>query len=316
MTLETVLFVNQFFYLTSHPLPIKGLKDQLEKTMKKRISILFLLLLVFGLAFSFGSRQSKTLVPDPKIDEASGICASRKHPGILYAQNDSGGEPAVFVIDKTGKTLGKFNLDGVKNRDWEDIAISSGPDKNHHYIYVGEIGDNGARYSSIFIYRFKEPNFPKEEGFDLTVKDIDRIEIIYEDGARDAEALFIHPKTLNIYIISKREEQVGLYEVSYPYSLTDKNTARKLTTLPLSWVTAADISFDAKKIILKNYTSVYQWKLKKNQSIAEAMQGKMQHLSYEIEPQGEAICYDHKNKGYFCLSERSEDKPLYLYHYK
>ena len=41
---------------------------------------------------------------DSHIDEASGICASHEHPGIIYTHNDSGGnDHRIYAIEaKTG----------------------------------------------------------------------------------------------------------------------------------------------------------------------------------------------------------------------
>ncbi|MDD2331466.1 MAG: hypothetical protein PHI68_02305 [Candidatus Cloacimonetes bacterium] len=284
--------------------------------MRKRILILLFIVLAFSLAFTLGSELETVLITDPTINEASGIAASISKPGILYTHNDSGGKNAVFVMDNHGSFKGSYILETVKNRDWEDIALSKGPRKKHDYIYVGEIGDNGGRHKTVYVYRFPEPDLPKTANFEERITEFDRIQIIYEDGPRDAEALFVNPNTLDIYIISKREDQVGVYEVKYPQSTSGLNTARKIITLPLSWITAADMSPNGDQIILKTYTAVYKWDVKKKQSVAEALQGKMSSLPYQLEPQGEGICFDHKGDAYYTLSERSKDKPLYLYYYK
>ena len=57
--------------------------------------------------------------------------------------------------------LGKFDLEGIDQHDWEDITMLeyNGVD----YIYVGDIGNNydghcrGINYEDMAIYRFPEP---------------------------------------------------------------------------------------------------------------------------------------------------------------
>jgi sporulation protein YlmC with PRC-barrel domain len=38
-------------------------------------------------------------VSNTDLDEASGLCASRQFPGILYTHNDKGGQNRIFAID-------------------------------------------------------------------------------------------------------------------------------------------------------------------------------------------------------------------------
>ena len=45
-------------------------------------------------------------VTDTHVREASGLCASHEHPGIIYTHNDSGGnDHRIYAIEaKTGKS--------------------------------------------------------------------------------------------------------------------------------------------------------------------------------------------------------------------
>ena len=40
---------------------------------------------------------------DRRIGESSGVVASRKHPGLLWTINDSGGDPMLFLSDTAGE---------------------------------------------------------------------------------------------------------------------------------------------------------------------------------------------------------------------
>ena len=62
--------------------------------------------------------------------------------------------------------MASFFLD-FENRDWEDIAVGPGPVDGKNYVYVGEIGDNDAKYRFKRVYRFEEPVLNK------TTKSID-----------------------------------------------------------------------------------------------------------------------------------------------
>ncbi|MDP2173753.1 MAG: hypothetical protein Q8M98_02195 [Candidatus Cloacimonadaceae bacterium] len=278
--------------------------------------LLFILLPIFsaiGFIMISAHPVNEAIVEDLRIDEASGIAASFKTEGILYTHNDSGGEAAVYTLNQRGLMPAKLMLFGIKNRDWEDIAVSRDPKDGRSYVFVGEIGDNGARYYSVFVYRFEEPALVDTI---LPIRSIDKIEIRYEDGPRDAEALFVDPKSGDIYIISKREEKVGLYQIAYPQSFKDVNTAKKVATLPMTMVTAADISPNGKYIMVKTYTGVVRYSRSGKTTIAKAMGKKPKPMPYKIEPQGEAIGWGYDGKGYFCISERSGEQPLILYYYK
>ncbi|HRY83055.1 MAG TPA: hypothetical protein P5533_00310 [Candidatus Cloacimonadota bacterium] len=285
------------------------------KNIKLLKVLAFIVLMAVGLGFlaSSATVPRADLVEAEQLNEISGIAASRIHKDILYAQNDSGGDSAVYILNTKGKLEGTLRLSEIRNRDWEDIAVGPGPEKNRSYIYLGEIGDNAARYESAFIYRIAEPDSIRGERF---TSKVDKLEFVYADGARDAEALLVEPRTKDIVIISKREEQVGVYVLSYPQSTRELNTAKKVLSLPLSWVTAADISPRRDAILIKTYTSVYSYKVKKKDSLVKALTRKPKILPYIIEPQGEAICFSSDGGSRFTLSERSGDSPLYLYQYR
>jgi len=284
------------------------------KMLKKAIFVVILLAAIGYVALA--ARPPREFVlQTAKLDEASGLDYSLINEGILWSHNDSGGEPAVYALNTEGKLVATLRLKGITNRDWEDLAVAKDPKTGKSCIYIGEIGDNAAKYSSVKIYKVEEPVLTPGDSL-LTSDKTDTIEIQYEDGARDAEALFIEPRSGDIYIISKREAEVGIYHVAYPYSTTSVNIAKKLGTLPLTWVTAADISPNGKQILIKTYTGVFKAKAKLNSAGELILSPKLKALPYKIEPQGEGLCWNLKGKGYYTLSETAKDVVQLLYFYK
>lgn len=91
------------------------------------------------------------------VDEASGLAASRRHPGILYTHNDSGDGPKVYALNASDASLvATFTVVAATNHDWEDIAV--GPcDEGGDCIYIGDIGSGHDGQSARTIYRVKEP---------------------------------------------------------------------------------------------------------------------------------------------------------------
>ena len=108
-----------------------------------------------GALFEMGKSQGTN--KNDKLEEASGLVASAANPGYLWSHNDSGHSAKIFLLDEKAVTKKIFNLSNVKNRDWEDIALGPGPKENIQYIFMGDIGDNLARYDVKYIYRIPEP---------------------------------------------------------------------------------------------------------------------------------------------------------------
>ncbi|MGY6743367.1 MAG: hypothetical protein ACXIUQ_11580 [Cecembia sp.] len=245
------------------------------------------------------------------IDEASGLVFSQKHPGLLYTHNDSGGDPVVFMIDTMGRHVGEIKLLGVENRDWEDIAIGPGPEKGRSYIYVGEIGDNNAKYDQIKLFRFPEPSVLEKE---LEVKP-EILILNYPDGPRDAETLMVDPITEDIFILSKRDSVNILYRAPQTAFSQEEYVLEKVMDLPFTMSVAGDISADGSKIIIKNYFMVFYWERKEGESVPEALKRDPKILPYKPEPQGEAIAFDPNGKAYYTLSETRFNIHPVLYRY-
>ena len=263
----------------------------------------------------FSEGISKGQVDNPSIDEASGLAASRSNPGFLWTHNDSGDSARIFLIDSLGKYKASVYLEGVNNRDWEDIAVGPGPDSTKSYIYLGEIGDNDAIYEFKYIYRFIEPMISQIEN-KISVLKFDSIKFTLPGGPRDTEALMIDPQTNDLYLFSKREHAINLYKLSYPYSTTETVSAEEvLSALPFSRIVAADFSADGNEILIKSYTQVFYWK-RKNEPVSELLKKEAIILPYTVEPQGESIAFSYDGKGYYTISEKTKHSKPQMIFYK
>ncbi|MDY0150817.1 MAG: hypothetical protein RBS43_00935 [Candidatus Cloacimonas sp.] len=282
--------------------------------IKKIVLVIIALSAIAFVALSARAPMESTLQTQV-VDEASGIACSKINAGIVWTHNDSGGKPVAYALNNKGMLVASLELQGVKNRDWEDIALAVAPVNGKTYLYLADIGDNNARYKSVFVYRVEEPQLKANDSL-LVSNHVETIEIQYEDGARDAEALFVEPTSQDIYIISKREEQVGLYRVAHPYSSSGINIAKRISKLPLTWVTAADISPNGKYLLVKTYTGVWRYKIRRTQKSEITLNKHPKALPYRLEPQGEGLCFDAKGKGYYTLSEAGESGTQVLYYYR
>ncbi|MFO7256146.1 MAG: hypothetical protein DIU61_000540 [Bacteroidota bacterium] len=265
--------------------------------------------------FAMGERQGA--LDYREIDEASGLAASVVNEGMLWTHNDSGDEARIFLIDQKGVCKAVVSLDGVTNRDWEEIAVGPGPEPGKSYVYVGEIGDNRATYLHKYLYRFPEPEIPVQSGrIDTTIYQLDSIKFTLEGGPRDTEAFIVDPVTRDIYVFSKNEKKnIRVFRLPYPQSTTDVMEAEFVMQLPIVKVVAADISADGREILIKNYTHVFYWRKEPDEPIPSTLERQPFSLPYTTEPQGEAVAFDRAGKGYFTLSEEHNNTPPWLLFY-
>lgn len=246
-----------------------------------------------------------------RLEEASGLAASINNPGYFWTINDSGNPAEVFLLDDHANIKLVCQLTRATNRDWEEIRIASDSDKN--YLYVADIGDNRAEHDLKFIYRFEEPVLTKAKK--LIIENIDTLIIKMPDGKRDTESLMIDPLTHDLYVLSKREDSIGLYLSRYPFS-KDTLVLDKILTMPFHNIVSGDISADGQEILLKTYDEIYYWKRSVNDNISELLIKEPIELPYRREKQGEAITWALDGSGFYTLSESPEGHWAQLMFYK
>lgn len=226
---------------------------------------------------------------DARIVESSGLTRSTYKRHVLFTHNDSGDGPRVFAVGHGGRTRAVLTIKHAKARDWEDM--SRGP---RHTLWVGDIGDNAGRRSTIQVYRFREPKNLRSRTMRST-----RFRFVYPDGPRDAEGLMVNPQTGRIYIVSK-EPRGTVYVAPRKLSTTRVNRLIKVRRAPAT-VTAADFAPGGKAFALATYSSVYLYPgLRKRPSKRPAPQ----------RDQGESISFSRNGKGIFLGSEGSRS-PVY-----
>jgi DNA-binding beta-propeller fold protein YncE len=251
-------------------------------------------------------------VTNKKLDEASGLAASSSNPGLLWTHNDSGNRAEIFLVDDKLDIRLTCTLANIINRDWEDISVGPGPEAGKNYIYVADIGDNMAIFPYKIIYRFEEPKFT-EGTTQVSITNFDRI-VFQLDVKKDTESLLIDPKTKNLYVVSKREKPVYVYELKYPYSTTDTLTAQKIGSIPFGQIVAGDFSADGNEVLMKNYNNVLYWRLD-NENLASALKRNPAIVTYEAEPQGEAVTFARDGSGFYTISERVKGERSFLWFY-
>ena len=209
---------------------------------------------------------------DPEIVESSGLVV---RDGLAVTVNDSGDPGRVFAVDPaSGETVGVTRWD-TDPRDVEAVAPAGSGE-----VWVGDIGDNRGVRDSIEVLRV-----PVGRG-DRTV-DPERFELVYPDGATDAETLMTEPGTGRLIVVSKGVFGGVVYRAPARLAPDRPNRLEEVgTTLGL----ATDGSFfpDGRHLVVRNYgrAAVLTWP-------------RLEELgSFELPPQeqGESIAVDERGQ--------------------
>ncbi len=258
----------------------------------------------------FAQAEALPELQDDAIDEASGLVASVQTPGAFWTHNDSGGKAQLFLVSSEGKTLTTVTLEGIKARDWEDIALHV--EDSIPYLYIAEMGDNRAQYEDKYLYRFAEPLASQTS---VAQADITTIPFAYPEHTRDAETLLIDPLTGDIVIVSKREEFSRVYELKAPFSTDTVNILTWIGELPFRNAVGGDVSANGEEVLVKTYDEVFLWKRTKGASLAQTLTQPAVRIPYLRELQGEAIAWNREGTAFFTLSEESNEIAAKLYRY-
>jgi hypothetical protein len=261
----------------------------------------------------FSPARKVGVVSTPLITEASGLVASRLNVGVLWVHNDSGDSARIYALNTEGKLLGICTVTGAQSRDWEDIAAGPGPKAGQSYLYIGDIGDNDAKYPSVRIYRVPEPNVDPAKPFgNQATATAETIELLYPDGPRDAETLLVDPQTKDIYIVAKRELFCKVYMAAYPQSTIRPTALARVATLPWPLADGGDVSPDGRYVIVRSYNLASLWTRTPGEPLWKAFGKPRVDVPLASEPQGESISFDAAGKGYFTLSEKA-NQPIYYF---
>jgi hypothetical protein len=278
--------------------------------MKARefIVVMGLALLLLGAALaqtpSFNARTPVGVVSYGSITEVSGIVASRRMPNVLWVHNDSGDSARVFALNTTGGVHAICSLTGASHRDWEDIALAADPVSGLDYLYLGDIGDNYATRGSVAVYRVPEPMLDTNRFLAVTnLAGVERYVFTYPDGARDAETLLVDPGSGDLYVLSKREANNHIYRAAYPQSTNGTNVLSYEGIMVLGGLVAGDIAPSGRQILVKQYGALYYYACSNGVSVSSALTNAPTAVPYQPEPQGEAVCWQGRERGYYTLSE-------------
>jgi hypothetical protein len=254
------------------------------------------------------------------MPEASGLAPSISNPGHLWSHNDKNNQNLLFLLDaQTGQTVARYRLEGIRNRDWEDIEIAEGLNGDN-YIFLADFGDNNRVYTSYTIHKFIEPIFEEAHRglvVDWLPEGHTPIEYVYPEGRKhDAEALLYDLFHDDLYIVTKRDFNSIIYALPGDQDWSEVGEALYVGEFRFTRAVGGNVSLKGDKVLLKTYERILYWERKGQAPLWQTLAEEPVLTPYEpVEPQGEAICFDRQGSGYFTLSEFSNSITPVLYYY-
>ncbi len=264
------------------------------------------------------------LMVEPVNHEASGLAPSRRADGLFWVNADSGDEPVLYAIGSDGACRGKLRLAGVKNNDWEDLASFDLDGKS--WLLVADCGDNDAIRQSYALHLVEEPDPALlSPGADLTLWPAWSVHFIYEDGARDCEAVAVDAAERVVYLLSKRDVPARLYrlplapaDAKMPAAarflgtvpgLPQPNSLQRTITAPLfayrGQPCALDFSPDASLALVLTYGETLLFPRAPGETWAAALARTPVQLGGHQLPQAEAACFARDGRTIMVCSEKT-----------
>jgi hypothetical protein len=220
---------------------------------------------------------------DPQIVESSGLVAGH---GLFATVNDSGDSGRVFVVDAAScRTVGTTTWTDAAE-DIEALAPAGGE------VLVGDIGDNLAQRDSLRLLRV--PVGPGPRAVTPT-----SYEITYPGGARDAEALLVHPRSGRVLVASKGLMSGTLYAGPKRLSSTEANRMEPVADV-LGMATDGAFFPDGRHFVLRSYSRAVVYTYPGLESIGE--------VTLPDQEQGEGIAVDERNRVF--LSSEGQRAPV------
>ena len=240
-------------------------------------------------------------IADPAIDEACGLVASQVHPGVVWVINDSKGGQVVYGVDEAGETVAELSLKSIYNRDWEAMApgVDEGGDPA---LWIADIGDNDAQWSSLRVYRISEPTELEDQEAAWR-----RVELRYPDGPHNAETFMVTGDG-RLAVVTKEAIGAGVYITPEVPEFGETVTLERVGPAPM-FLTDGAISPDGEQVALRSYTSLFLFNA--HAFLSNGTKGDAGTVyPLPLQPQGETVAYS--DDEHVLVGTEGVNQPLYL----
>ncbi|MGJ3242350.1 MAG: hypothetical protein ACFE0O_05255 [Opitutales bacterium] len=261
----------------------------------------------------------------PELQEASGLIVleGRRGQPVLVAHNDDD-DTRLYRLDAGGAAYGTWQLEGVRNRDWEAMTLirRGYPHVEGALLVVGDIGDNAGVYRKINLLIFRLPESPPDAPGNVKLPLLDRLAITYPEGPRDAESLAWDPSDRCFYLLSKREFPARWYRIRPRppggTGVVEATLLGDVSTLPqprpvdwkeqrfLRWsgqATDMAVNPDGSRLAILTYKDPVLYERQPGEAWLEALRRSPRVLDTVQLPQAEALAWGPGGEALFILSE-------------
>jgi hypothetical protein len=173
------------------------------------------------------------------LPELSGLTASQRHRGVLWALNDSGNAPTLVALDVSTCAVRGTATMNVPNTDWEGLA--AGTRKGKPVLFIADIGNNTRARTQVNIIEVPEP------ALGATTVGAAMHPFSFPDGPTDAEGIMARGK--KVWVVSKQLAG-SVYRVNLK-----KGTANEVGSAP-SFATDAAMSPTADIYAIRDYPGI------------------------------------------------------------
>lgn len=273
--------------------------------------------------------QLSGMLLESRLDEISGLAASRVHEDVLWMLDDGGNGARLFAVGTRGGLQATFPVAGVAKTDWEDIAAFELDGR--HYLLVADTGDNGGLRRSLQLHVIEEPASLDEAAQRVPLEPAWSIVFRWPDGARDCEAVAVDARRGEILLVSKKRTPPELFALPLRPRGDDVLVARRLGALagvPVPdaealranprmarirhQVTAADVAPDGRRLAVMTYNEVLLYRRRGDESWDRATARNPVVHDLPWLPQAEALGWDAAGRGLYATGEFTPAPLLYL----
>ncbi|MBD0405136.1 T9SS type A sorting domain-containing protein [Flammeovirga sp. EKP202] len=247
------------------------------------------------------------------LEEMSGICPSRRYPGHFWVHNDSGDDPMIYLLDTLGNLVTYGTINGVNNKDWEDIVSFEKDGK--YYLMIGAFGDNNTKRTQYQLVLMEEPEIDlstKEWNHDI----IYEIKYAYQGGtvSYNHESLAVDLDNDQIFVITKRGSAKNTMIFSMPLSLTPISTVHEPVEIGRADIDAAtgmDISDDNHRAIIISVEDLIEYTRYEGETWGDAFSRAPRRIVRPSTGRTEAVCYNLDGKTIHIVREGT-NHPMFI----
>jgi hypothetical protein len=269
----------------------------------------------------YGSPVEAGRIESDDVRESSGLSASECQD-VLWTQNDSGNDPLIFGMDTEGRNLGTWQVQGARNVDWESIS-SSRDESGKCFLTIADIGNNDGTRTELDVYRIPEPTATGDTAdadadSPLQTEPAQVMKFRYPSGVDNAETLLVHPRTGDLYVVTKEESgPAGVFRIRPTFGSGSTAVGEQVADVavpsdPEGRLTGGSFSPDGTRVMLCDEQGGYEFVQPDGTTDPDAIwQQEPAVVDLGDRKQGEGVSYGRDGVSVYASSE-GKNPPLYL----